>query len=139
MRKAVAVLWLAHQGRWPLRARPIPNNGFTLIEVVVALAVFSLAALALIKLSAFSLRTGGDVIAHELAWQVARNRAVEILSDPAMPALGESSGNDENGGQQFNWKQVAKRTGDERFVRIDIIVNGLSGGKAALTIAKQRP
>ncbi len=79
------------------------------------------------------------MIAHELAWQVARNRAVEILSDPAMPALGESSGNDENGGQQFNWKQVAKRTGDERFVRIDIIVNGLSGGKAALTIAKQRP
>ncbi|HEX4874087.1 MAG TPA: prepilin-type N-terminal cleavage/methylation domain-containing protein, partial [Sphingorhabdus sp.] len=71
MRKAVAVLWLAHQGRWPLRARSIPNNGFTLIEVVVALAVFSLAALALIKLSAFSLRTGGDVIAHEMAWQVA--------------------------------------------------------------------
>lgn len=115
------------------------QNGFTLIEVVVALAVFSLAALALIKLSAFSLRTGGDVIAHELAWQVARNRAVEIISDPAMPALGESQGSDANGGQLFAWKQVARQTGDDRFVRIDIIVSGKSGGRAALTVAKQRP
>ncbi len=115
------------------------QNGFTLIEVVVALAVFSLAALALIKLSAFSLRTGGDVIAHELAWQVARNRAVEIISDPAMPALGEIQGSEANGGQNFVWKQVAKQTGDDRFVRVDIVVNGQSGGRAALTIAKQRP
>jgi len=139
MKKVAAESSSAHRGRLPLRVKHSPINGFTLIEVVVALAVFSLAALALIKLSAFSLRTGGDVIAHELAWQVARNRAVEILSDPAMPALGESSGNDENGGQQFNWKQVAKQTGDERFVRIDIMVDGMSGGKSALTIAKQRP
>lgn len=139
MKKVAAESSSAHRGRLPLRARPVPNNGFTLIEVVVALAVFSLAALALIKLSAFSLRTGGDVIAHELAWQVARNRAVEILSDPAMPALGETSGSDENGGQQFTWRQAAKQTEDERFVRIDIMVNGLSGGNAALTIAKQRP
>ena len=122
-----------------MRADRLSKNGFTLIEVVVALAVFSLAALALIKLSAFSLRTGGDVIAHELAWQVARNRAVEIISDPAMPALGESQGSDANGGQAFAWKQVAKQTGDDRFVRVDIIVNGQSGGRAVLTIAKQRP
>lgn len=118
--------------------RPL-QNGFTLIEVVVALAVFSLAALALIKLSAFSLRTGGDVIAHELAWQVARNREVEIISDPAMPALGESQGSEANGGQNFVWKQVAKQTGDDRFVRVDIVINGQSGGRAALTVAKQRP
>jgi general secretion pathway protein I len=122
-----------------LRADRPAQNGFTLIEVVVALAVFSLAALALIKLSAFSLRTGGDVIAHELAWQVARNRAVEIISDPAMPALGESQGSESNGGQAFIWKQTAKQTGDDRFVRIDILVSGQSGGRALLTVAKQRP
>jgi general secretion pathway protein I len=118
--------------------RPKPD-GFTLIEVVVALAVFSLAALALIRLSAFSVRTGGDVIAHELAWQVARNRAVEIVSDPAPPVLGESEGSETSGGQVFAWKQVAQPTDDERFVRVDIAVNGKGGGRAALTIAKQRP
>ncbi len=115
------------------------SNGFTLIEVVVALAVFSLAALALIRLSAFSVRTGGDVIFHELAWQVARNRAVEILSDPAFPPVGETTGTEVNGGQLFEWTQAAQATSDARFVRIDIRIEGKNGGRAKLSIAKQRP
>jgi len=113
-----------------------PANGFTLIEVVVALAVFSLAALALLRLSAFSLRTGGDVIDHELAWQVARNRAVEILSDPLPPVIGVSEGNEANGGAAFTWRQIAKPTDDARFVRVDIVVEGPLGGQASLTIAR---
>jgi general secretion pathway protein I len=122
-----------------LRPESRPINGFTLIEVVVALAVFSLAALALIRLSAFSVRTGGDVIAHELVWQVARNRAVEIISDPVPPVLGKSEGSETNGGQSFAWQQEAKATDDARFVRVDITVIGKSGGRAALSIAKARP
>ncbi len=115
------------------------RNGFTLIEVVVALAIFSLAALALIRLSAFSVRTGGDVIAQQLAWQVARNRAVEIMSDPQPPVLGKTEGSEMNGGQNFVWRQEAKATDDARFIRVDIAVTGRSGGRAALTIAKARP
>ncbi|HMU20865.1 MAG TPA: type II secretion system protein, partial [Sphingorhabdus sp.] len=48
MAKAAALFRSVHLGRWPLRADRLSQNGFTLIEVVVALAVFSLAALALI-------------------------------------------------------------------------------------------
>jgi general secretion pathway protein I len=68
------------------------TNGFTLLEVMVALAIFSLAALALLRLQAFSARSGGDVIAHDLAYQVARNRASEILSNPAPPTIGTQNG-----------------------------------------------
>lgn len=112
-------------------------NGFTLIEVVVALAIFSLAALALIRLSAFSLRTGADVISHEMAWQVARNRAVDVLSDPQSPVLGETRGNDSNGGQNFVWRQTAQQTDDSRFVRVDIVVEGALGGRAMLSLARR--
>lgn len=115
------------------------SNGFTLIEVVVALAIFSLAALALIRLSAFSLRTGGDVIGHELAWQVARNRAVELLSDPRPPVIGESRGTKTNGGQTFVWQQTARQTEDARFMRIDILVEGPQGRRAQLSIARRQP
>lgn len=115
------------------------SNGFTLIEVVVALAIFSLAALALIRLSAFSLRTGGDVIGHELAWQVARNRAVELLSDPRPPVVGESRGTETNGGQTFAWRQTARQTEDARFMRIDILVEGPQGRRALLSIARRQP
>lgn len=116
--------------------RPRPN-GFTLIEVVVALAIFSLAALALIRLSAFSLRTGGEVISHEMAWQVARNRAVGLLSDPQPPMLGETRGTDDNGGQKFAWRQTARQTDDARFVRVDIVVEGAQGGRAVLSLARR--
>lgn len=111
-------------------------NGFTMLEVMVALAIFSLAAMALIRLQAFSLRSGGDVISHEMTWQVARNRMAEILSDPAPIARGESDGTEENGGQMFDWKQEVKPTDDARFVRINLIVTGENGGRAELKFAK---
>jgi general secretion pathway protein I len=116
--------------------RILQINGFTLLEVMVALAIFSLAALALIRLQAYSMRSGGDVIAHDLAWQVARNRAAELLSDPLPPVLGSSSGQEKNGGRIFNWRQDVKKTDDVRVIQIDVFVNGDGGGKAVLKLAR---
>ena len=103
---------------------------------MVALAIFSLAALALIRLQAFSLRSGGDVISHDIAWQVARNRAAEILSDPAPPVLGNSSGTEDNGGRSYRWTQIVKKTEDARIVRIDIVVQSADGRRATLQLAR---
>lgn len=114
-------------------ARP---NGFTLLEVMVALAIFSLAALAIIRLQAFSIRSAGDVVSHDLAWQVARNRAAELLSNPAPPALGESSGREVNGGIGYRWTQNIRRTDDARLVRIDITVLSDDGRRARLQLAR---
>ncbi len=111
-------------------------NGFTMLEVMVALAIFSLAAMALIRLQGFSLRSSSNVIAHEMTWQVARNRMAEILSDPAPIARGETNGTEENGGVQFSWSQNVKATDDARFVRIDLTVTGRDGGQAVLRFAK---
>ncbi len=117
------------------RTAPSPN-GFTLLEVMVALAIFSLAALALIRLQAFSVRSASDVISHDMAWQVARNRAAELLSDPAPPVLGSSSGAENSGGQNYRWTQVVRKTGDARIMRIDIFVRGEDGRRAALQLAR---
>ncbi|MFC4292827.1 type II secretion system minor pseudopilin GspI [Sphingorhabdus arenilitoris] len=111
-------------------------NGFTLLEVLVALSIFSLAALALIRLQAFTLRSASDVISHDMAWQVARNRAALLLSDPSPPVLGESGGTDENAGRSYRWIQGAQKTDDSRIVRIDIIVIGTDGRRARLQIAR---
>ncbi len=131
----------AHRGTLalPNKYAKIPattQSGFTLLEVMVALAIFALAALAIIRLQAFSIRSASDVVSHDLAWQVARNRAAELLSNPAPPALGQSSGREVNGGIGYQWTQNIRRTDDARLVRVDIIVIGDDGRRARLQLAR---
>ena len=61
------------------------EGGFTLLEMLVALSVISIAALALIRLDAFAVRTAGDLDESTMAGIVAQNRAVELWTDPAPP------------------------------------------------------
>ncbi|MGL5839962.1 MAG: type II secretion system minor pseudopilin GspI [Sphingorhabdus sp.] len=116
-----------------------PANGFTLIEMLVALAVFSLAALAMVNLQAFSVRTAATLSDSALAWQVAQNLAVERLSAPRAPAVGTEQGETQNGGRNWRWTVTTESTEDQRFVRIAIAVEGSGFGvrrKAQLTTAR---
>lgn len=122
----------------PDKVRP-PRNGFTMIEIMVALAIFSLAALAMVRLQGYSVRSTANLGDGSLAWQVARNVAVEILSNPSPPTLGESNGEELNGGQNWRWSANTSRTDDARLVKIDINVVGTGNArlrKAQLTIAR---
>ena len=113
------------------------ENGFTLIEMLVALSVFSLAALALIRLQAYTARNAAELETRVIAQSVVRNRSVEILTDPRPPALGKSSGQVENGGLTWNWTQEARLTEDHRFVQVDITATeSVSGAPASLTILR---
>ncbi len=115
------------------------QNGFTLLEIMVALAIFSLAALAMVRLQGYSVRSTANLGDSGMAWQVARNVAVEILSNPAPPTLGETNGEEVNGGRNWRWTATTAKTDDARLVRIDIAVVGTGNAalrKAQLTIAR---
>ncbi len=96
--------------------------------MMVALAVFSLAALALIRLQAYTIRTAGDVERVTMARIVAQNIATDILTDPAPPALGTEQGVQTNGGVPWAWRTETKNTDDARILRIDIGVASPDGG-----------
>jgi general secretion pathway protein I len=118
-----------------LFVKPRPQgNGFTLLEIMVALAIFSLAALAMVRLQGYSVRSTSNLGDSSMAWQVARNVAVEILSNPVPPTLGETRGEDVNGGRKWLWTATASPTDDSRLVMIDIQVAGT--GNAALRKAR---
>lgn len=111
------------------------ERGFTLIEMLVALAVFSLAALALLRLEGATLRQTGDLDEKAMAQVVARNLAVELLTDPAPPPVGRAAGALVNGGRQWRWTRQVTRTEGDRLVRIDIAVQG-TAAPTFLTIVR---
>ncbi len=103
------------------------ETGFTLIEMMVALAVFSLAALALIRLEGATLKQAGDIETRAIGQIVANNLAVEALTDPLVPTLGQAQGETVNGGRHWRWTRTATLTADPRIVRIDIAVRDEDG------------
>lgn len=114
---------------------PAATRGFTLLEMLVALAVFSLAALALLRLEGATLRSTAELDDKALAQLVARNLAVEWLTDPAPPPLGAARGELVNGGRRWRWTRSAARTPDARLLRVDVEVAG-AGTPVGLTFVR---
>lgn len=116
------------------------EHGFTLIEMLVALAIFSLAALALLRLEGVTLTSTASLSDRAIGQIVARNLAVEVLSDPRAPAFGTASGKIVNGGRTWRWTRAVTRTDDVRIARIDLAVTddaGRPSGKLSLARAVQ--
>lgn len=101
--------------------------GFTLIETLVALAIFSLAALALLRLEGATLSSTAMLSDRAVGQIVARNLAVQIMTDVRAPAFGEASGAVVNAGRTWTWVRETKRTDDVRIVRVDIAVKDDAG------------
>ena len=117
------------------------EEGFTLIEMLVALAIFSLAALALLRLGGATATNSARLHDLALAQMVARNLAVEVLSDPAPPPFGTVNGEAVNGGRRWAWTRTTGRSPEARIQQIEIRVDNATGGpgRAALTVFRRTP
>lgn len=105
------------------------ERGFTLLEMLVAMAVLSLGALALLNLAGENTRQAGAVETRLFASMVAENRAIEALTSAAPPALGQADGVDEMALQRWRWTRRVSRTADPGLLRIDVRVAGPQGGR----------
>ena len=117
------------------------ENGFTLIEMLVALAIFSLAALALLRLGGATATNSARLSDQAMAQLVARNLAVEAMTDPQPPAFGASQGDAVNGGRRWRWTRTVSRSPEARIQQIEILVQPEAGGpgRASLTIFRRGP
>lgn len=112
-------------------------RGFTLIEMMVALAVFSLAALALIRLEGATIRGAAILDSTLTAQMVARNIAIEAMTDAKPPTLGIAKGVEQNGGRAWSWTRTTRPTADPRIVRIDVEVADAAGSRQGhLTVVR---
>ena len=104
------------------------KNGFTLLELLVALAVFAIAALALLQMEGASIARTADLDQRLLREIVAQNMAAEILSDPAPPPVGNASGTIENAGRRFQWTRTVANQADYGVLSITLSVRETTPG-----------
>lgn len=103
--------------------------GFTLLELMVALAVFAVAALTLLRMEGASISRTADLDQRLLREIVAQNVAAETLSDPVPPALGATSGQASNMGRQFKWERTVSARSDIGVLGIVVTVRETTPGR----------
>lgn len=98
------------------------NKGFTLLEVLVALAVFAVAAIALMRVSESQLQLSARLEDKTFAHWVALNMVSEIQANQDWPDLGEQTGKVSMAGR--DWKIIVKTlaTPMNRVRRIEVTV-----------------
>ncbi len=69
-------------------------------------------------------RVGSDTT---LAQIVARNVAIEAVTDPVPPPRGRTQGSEVNGGRTWNWTREVRPVGDGDVMRVDVAVAGVDG------------
>ncbi len=99
-----------------------PNHGFSLLEVIIALAVVSIALLALS-------RTGGSAPAQytqlqqsTLALWVADNALAELRLNEGFPEPGTHFGREDMAGISWRWQAEITQTSESRIRRVDVTV-----------------
>lgn len=99
--------------------------GFTLIEVLVALAIFAVALAASVRAASISTDGALEVRERLLATWVAQNHLAELAAVGAFPEVGGRSGEAEQGGIRFKWEEVVSGTPNQSFRRVEVKVSSI--------------
>ncbi|MDD8060497.1 MULTISPECIES: type II secretion system minor pseudopilin GspI [Shewanella] len=97
--------------------------GMTLLEVIVALAVFSIAAVSVTKSLSEQMANMPILEERTLAQWVASNQMVEVRLTDAFPDIGKKEGQVELAGREWFWRREVVKTTDEKFRMIKVSVS----------------
>lgn len=97
-------------------------RGFTLLEVLVALAVLALALAAAVSASAAYVGNQAYLQERTLAHWVARNVLIELQLEREWPGTGKREDSATLGGRDWTWVATVAETPEEDMRRVDIDV-----------------
>ena len=109
-------------------------GGFTLLEVLVALLLLSLALVALMRLSALDLRASAQLRDTTFAQWVAANVLAESRLRSELPPLGRSNGEARMAGQRWRWELAVSQTEAADVRRMDVTVRA-AGEERSISIS----
>ena len=102
---------------------PGRNSGFTLIEVMVALVIVSLALAGVAASMGQMIDTANTMRDRTFASWIAQNTIAEMRLAGAMPEVGESSGDVDYANTTWTWTANVSETGVENLMKVEVIVS----------------
>ncbi|MGE0370289.1 MAG: type II secretion system minor pseudopilin GspI [Gammaproteobacteria bacterium] len=112
-------------GRHPADgARPC---GFTLLEILVALAVIAIALAAIVGETVHHLGNAARLNDRTLSHWVAMNRITEQQLSTTWPAVGVTTGTSDMAGREWFWTLKVSSTEDDGVRRLDVEVRAEKG------------
>lgn len=101
---------------------PDRRRGFTLIEVVVALAVVAIGMLAVFRVIGDAAGSVEYLRDRTLAGWIADNRITELRLAGELPSVDESGGDLDYAGRHWHWTAVVSQTPVDGLRRVDVRV-----------------
>jgi len=102
---------------------PTPAHGFTLLEILVALAIITIALGAIISESSRNGDNAARLRDHTIAHWVAMNLVAEQQIGGKWPAITNTRGHTLMAEQQWFWRLRVSKTADTRIRRLDVVVS----------------
>ncbi|NTS75840.1 type II secretion system minor pseudopilin GspI [Catenovulum sp. SM1970] len=106
------------------------EKGFTLLEILVAIAILALTGVTLISASSNHISNQGVLKQNQFAQWVASNRLVEINLEKKWPIENNKKGKMMMANEEFYWQQEVTKTADSNMVKVDVIVYEDDGYKS---------
>jgi len=98
------------------------HKGFTLVEVLVALAIISIALMSALRAAGQGTNNVGELRSRLLAGWVAENLLAEHRARADWLPLGVQRGSAREGGLDFSWREEVIATPNAAFRRVDVRV-----------------
>ena len=108
------------------------RDGFTLVEVLVALAIVSIALMAALRAAGQATNASGELRLRLFAGWVAENRLAEHRARADWLPTGIARGTQRQGGIEFAWREEVIATPHSAFRRVDVFVSAPGGEPRAL-------
>ena len=99
------------------------RRGFTLIEVLVALAVISISLVAIAGEMISMLNAANTMQERTYASWIAHNKVTEMRLANVIPEVSTSSGELQYANREWAWRAVVSETGVENLFRVDVTVS----------------
>lgn len=103
-------------------SRSSKRAGFTLVEVLVALAIIAIALIAALRAAGQGTNNAGELRARLFAGWVAENLLAEHRARRDWLPLGTQRGMGSEAGLQFGWREEITATPSPVFRRVDVFV-----------------